>query len=117
MLSERTKQLRDELVQTLIDEGVSAEEFALESMPFAQMELFGHEFGRQVAGEIQKALIEAQAARLNDEAGEQHACPQCGAACRADTAPRRLKTLDVDVQFEEPKCFCKSCRKSFFPSA
>lgn len=116
MLSERAKTLRDELVQTLIEDGVTAEEFALEAMPFAQMELFGHEFGKQVAGEIQKALVEAQAARLNEQAGDRHECPQCGRECRAGTGRRTLKTLDGEVEFSEPKCFCKKCRKSFFPS-
>jgi len=117
MASERVQKLQQELVQALLEEGVTAEEFALDSMPFAEMELFGHQFGKQIAAEIQTALAEAQASQLNQQAAHRYNCPSCGRAARADTSPRRLTTLDGDVEFGEPKCFCKTCRKAFFPSA
>lgn len=109
--------LFEQLVQALIDEGVTAETFDIGAMPFAQMEMFGHGLGKQLAQRIQQALAEQQAAHINEQAGGQYACPQCGRSCRAQTGGRQLTTLDGDVEFAELKCFCKTCRKSFFPSA
>ena len=112
-----SEELFEELVQALIDEGMTAEQFEIDAMPFAQMERFGHGLGKQLGRRIQEALAEHQAARLNEQAGDQYDCPQCGRACRADPGARTLRTLDGEVEFSEPKCFCKSCRKAFFPSA
>jgi|SRR6056297_231033 len=116
-ISDRTKKLKDELIQALIEEAGQTGQFDIDAMPFAAMELFGHGLGKQVAAEIQQALAEHQAARLNEAQGEQFACPQCERPCSASSGARHLKTLDGDVEFNEPKCFCKTCRKTFFPSA
>lgn len=108
-----SEELFEALVDALIDEGMTAEEFDIDSMPFAQMERFGHGLGRRLAQRIQEALASRQGERM----AEAFDCPQCGRSCRAQTGERRLRTLDGDVEFAEPKCFCKSCRKAFFPSA
>lgn len=115
--SKRSNNLLQQLVQSLIDDGVTADTFDLDSMPFAEMEMFGHGLGKLVAAEIQQALTEHQATRMNAQAGDQYDCPQCGRTCAVESASRTLKTLDGDVEFAEPKCVCKKCRKSFFPSA
>jgi hypothetical protein len=112
-LRRSSEELFEQLVDALIDEGMTAEEFDIDAMPFAQMELFGHGLGRQLARRIQQALAQRQGERM----AEEFDCPQCGRSCRAQTGGRRMKTLDGDVEFAEPKCFCKSCRKAFFPSA
>lgn len=114
---ESSRELMARLVQTLLDEGVTAQTFDLDAMPFAQMELFGHNLGQQLARQIQAALAEAQATRLAERTVNEHACPRCGRTCRAAPQTRRLKGLDGEVEFCEPKCFCPSCRKAFFPSA
>ncbi|MCA9055399.1 MAG: hypothetical protein KDA75_16270, partial [Planctomycetaceae bacterium] len=97
-------------MQALIAEGVTAETFDLDKMPFAVMEQFGHGRGRERAQRIQTAL--AQAARVNEQAGEQYGCVHCGRSCRADARRRRLETLDGAVEFAAPKNFCNSCRKA-----
>jgi hypothetical protein len=112
-LRRSSEELFEQLVDALIDEGMTAEEFDIDAMPFAQMELFGHALGRQLAQRVQQALAQRQGERM----AEEFDCPQCGRSCRAQTGGRRMKTLDGDVEFAEPKCFCKSCRKAFFPSA
>ena len=75
---ESSKELMARLVQTLLDEGQTAETFDLDSMPFAQMEQLGHGVGKELARQIQGALAEAQAARMNEQHGAEYACPQCG---------------------------------------
>lgn len=49
----------EELVQALIAEGVTAETFDLDQMPFAAMEQFGHGLGKQLAQRIQAALADS----------------------------------------------------------
>jgi hypothetical protein len=112
-LRRSSEELFEQLVDALIDEGMTAEEFDIDAMPFAQMERFGHGLGRQLAQRIQEALASRQGERM----AEVFECPQCGRSCRAQRGGRRMKTLDGDVEFPEPKCFCKTCRKVFFPSA
>lgn len=114
---ESSKELMSRLVQTLLDEGVTAQTFDLDAMPFAAMEMFGHGLGKVLARQIQGALAEAQAARMREQHGDEHACPQCGQGCRAAPQSRTMQTLDGAVEFAEPKCVCAACRKSFFPSA
>jgi hypothetical protein len=114
---ESSQELMARLVQTLLDEGVTAQTFDLEAMPFAAMEQLGHGVGKVLARQIQVALAEAQAARIREQHGDEHACPHCGQLCRAVPQPRTMQTLDGEVEFREPKCVCASCRKSFFPSA
>jgi len=117
VVRESSKELMGRLVQTLLDEGVTAEAFDLDSMPFAEMEMFGHGLGKVLARQIQGALAESQGVRMQEQQGEEHSCPQCGVLCRAAPQSRRMTTLDGEVEFREPKCVCPSCRKSFFPSA
>lgn len=115
--SDRIQKLKNELIQALIEEAGRTGQFDIDAMTFAEIELFGHGYGKQVAAEIQQALAEDQAARLNEAKGQEFACPKCGHSCPAEPGARHLKTLDGGVQFSEPKCFCKTCRKTFFPSA
>ena len=49
---ESSRELMARLVQTLLDEGVTAQTFDLDAMPFAQMELFGHNLGQQLAHQL-----------------------------------------------------------------
>jgi hypothetical protein len=112
-----SEELFEQLVQALLDERMTAEEFNIDAMPFARMEQLGHGLGKQLARRIQQALAERQGARMNAQAGEQYNCPGCGRSCRAAPNSRTLHTLDGEVEFAEPRCFCKSCRKVFFPSA
>lgn len=113
---ESSAELMARLVQTLLDEGVTAQTFDLDAMPFAAMEQLGHGLGKVLARRIQAALAEAQAARMREQRGDEHACPQCGQPCRAESQRRTLQTLDGAVEFAEPKCVCAACRRSFFPS-
>lgn len=114
---ESSQELMSRLVQVLLDEGVTAQTFDLDTMPFAAMEQWGHGLGKVLARQIQGALAQAQAARLREQSGDTHLCPQCGRSCPTQPQSRTMQTLDGEVEFREPKCVCPSCRKSFFPSA
>ena len=44
-------------------------------------------------------------------------CPQCGREVTgAEAEPRILETRAGEAEWPEPKTYCRSCRRSFFPS-
>lgn len=85
---ESSQELMTQLVQVLLDEGVTAQTLDLDAMPFEAMEQLGHGLGKVLAQQIQLAL----------------AAPQ----------PRMMQTLDGAVEFREPKCVRAAGRKPFF---
>lgn len=111
--SKRSTELFQELVQALVDEGMDSGEFDIDSMRYAQMEMMGHLLGKDLSRQVQAEL----AARQGERMPERFACPRCGRECRAETKPKPLTSLDGEVELSETRCFCKKCRKSFFPSA
>lgn len=109
----RSAALFEELVETLVDEGMQTGEFDIDSMRFAQMELLGHGLGKELSRRVQADLARRQGQRMSDA----FPCPRCGRDCPTETKPKPLTTLDGEVHIPESRCFCKSCRKAFFPSA
>ena len=61
------------------------------------------------------ALEEAtsQQARL---LGTEQSCPQCGRLCGVDREERPVQVRGGLFEHQEPKCYCPTCRRSFFPS-
>jgi hypothetical protein len=80
---------------------------------FAQME--------EVAGAAARGLIEGAletaAAQQSELLGEKQACPQCGRLCAISSAERPLRAKGGIISLREPKCYCPTCRRDFFPSA
>lgn len=109
----RSAELFEELVQALVEEGRETGELEIDSMRFAQMELLGHGLGKELSRRVQQALADCQTQQM----AQSFACPQCGRECPTQTKPKRLTSLDGEVEVQEVRCFCKTCRKAFFPSA
>lgn len=109
----RSTELFQELVDALVEEGAETGQFDIDSMRYAQMEALGHGLGKELSRQVQQRLAERQGRRMP----ESFACPGCGRQCRAETKPKSLTSLDGEVELSETRCFCKRCRKSFFPSA
>ena len=112
-LKTRSAELFEQLVQALVDEGMETGQFDIDSMRYAQMELLGHGLGKELSRQVQAALSDRQGQRM----AKTFSCPSCGRDCAAEQKPKPMTSLDGDVELPETRCFCKSCRKSFFPSA
>ena len=112
-LKTRSAELFEQLVQALVDEGMQTRQFQIDSMRYAQMELLGHGLGKELSQRVQAALAELQGQRM----AKAFSCPTCGRECAAEQKPKPMTSLDGDLEIPETRCFCKSCRKSFFPSA
>ena len=80
---------------------------------FAQME--------DVAGAAARGLaegaLEVATAQQGQLLGEKQPCPHCGKLCTVARAERPLRANGGVVQLREPKCYCPTCRRDFFPSA
>jgi hypothetical protein len=45
-------------------------------------------------------------------------CPGCGgpAEAKPDPQPRNVQTRAGEAEWDEPHCYCRTCRQAFFPS-
>lgn len=80
---------------------------------FDQIELPAHALGRRFSRLIQTERAREVAAQGLDDA----ACPDCGRKCRVRTKTRRVQSQDGPLELLETVAKCRSCRRSFFPSA
>ena len=108
----RCAKLFEELVEALVEEGVESNDFEIGSMRYAQMELLGHGLGKQLSQRVQEALSQRQF----EEMSECYGCPDCGRECPGQKVKKKITSVDGEVGLSEVRCFCKKCRKSFFPS-
>lgn len=71
----------------------------------------GDELARQLAG----AALSSQAQDAATHSS--HVCPDCGQECEleADPEPVILQGTRGEIEYQEPRCFCPRCRRSFFP--
>jgi hypothetical protein len=80
---------------------------------FAQME----EVAAAAARGLTEGALEAATAQQGQLLGEKQPCPQCGKLCTVGSAERPLRAKGGVVSLREPKCYCPTCRRDFFPSA
>lgn len=71
----------------------------------------------QLGDLITSLAINQTAAENPDDRPPPCCCPQCGTELREDNEPVILQTDRGDVQFMTNSCYCRHCRRSFFPSA
>jgi len=49
--------------------------------------------------------------------GTEQPCPQCGRPCAVAAEQRPLQVRGgATFQHQEPRCYCPTCRRAFFPS-
>lgn len=80
---------------------------------FAQME----EVACAAARGLSEGALQAATAQQGQLLGEKQPCPQCGQLCAVGSAERPLRAKGGVVPLREPKCYCPTCRRDFFPSA
>jgi hypothetical protein len=80
----------------------------------------------EIAVELQQALLsgfcEATTQRQAGRLKETLPCPDCGRECPLQPpdeakAPRSMTLRGGEFELAEPRGYCRSCRRSFFPSA
>jgi hypothetical protein len=82
------------------------------AVDFAQME----EVASAAAQGLTEGALETAAAQQGQLLGDQQPCPHCGKLCTVGCAERPLRVKGGVVSLREPKCYCPTCRRDFFPS-
>jgi len=75
-------------------------------------EQIGNELTRQLASrELSNRSLKSFIAKFHD-------CPTCGRTWPIETDPEPvlLKGTRGEIEYTEPRCHCKKCRRDFFPS-
>lgn len=79
------------------------------------LEILTAEIGDEVARQLAQLLL----SQRSEEAVSQgvHPCPECGQECRVEDErePVLLQGLRGEISYQEPRCSCRRCRRSFFP--
>jgi hypothetical protein len=82
---------------------------------FTEIEDVGVEIGDAVACAMVSQSLQGQAAQADGNAAR--VCAVCGRhGHEHEVEPRIVQTRRGETQWQEPKGYCKHCRKAFFPS-
>lgn len=80
----------------------------------------------EIADEVQQALLkgfcETTTAGQAGQLPSVQPCPGCGRECPVESpeeidTSRPMRLRGGSFELAEPRCYCRSCRRSFFPSA
>jgi len=65
-----------------------------------------------------KQALERQAQTSAERPEPYQSCPGCQGRVepRPDPEPRNVQTRVGEAEWDEPNCYCRKCRQSFFPS-
>lgn len=125
-------QLKDEKVQELsaLAQGwgrILAEEAYGPEGPGLDVDLAGME---ELAVTMQQALLKGLCEELTQRQANRlpqtQPCPDCGCECEVERPeekpggreqPRCMQLRSGSFALQEPRCYCRQCRRSFFPSA
>jgi hypothetical protein len=79
----------------------------------AQME----EIAFAAAQGLTAGVLEEATSSQGEKLGEHQPCPQCHELCLVTPEERLIQAKGGAFQLREPKCYCRTCRRDFFPSA
>lgn len=73
----------------------------------------------KVGDEVARQLASSDLAERSEEtaAVKQFPCPECGRVCAVESElePLILQGRRGEIEYSEPRCHCRSCRRDFFP--
>ena len=78
------------------------------------------ELSEQIGDEVTRQLASRELAKRSAESAcqSEHDCPTCGRSCRVETDPEPviLEGTRGAIEYTEPRCHCRRCRRDFFPA-
>jgi hypothetical protein len=80
---------------------------------FAQME----QVAQAAARGLTAGALEEATSQQGRQLGDKQPCPTCGRLCTVAATERPIHATGGVVQLHEPKGYCPTCRRDFFPSA
>lgn len=105
-----------ERVQGFVEQLLKEEKSSLRT---AQTLLEIENLAVEVGDEIARQLASGDLSKRSQEAAAQgpFRCPECGRTCAVETdrEPLILQGRRGEIEYAEPRCHCRSCRRDFFP--
>lgn len=84
---------------------------------FTDIEDATTEVGDALTCELLSGVLQAHSDHTGQRLGKACECSVCGRnTARDDIQPRVVQARRGDATWREPRYFCQSCRKAFFPS-
>ena len=106
------QQLLKRLAELMVEEQ-KEEGLFLGTPHYSIIERSAMRLGRELSRQAQERGAREVTAHCAAEA----TCAECGSACVVKTKKRKVTSTDGPVELTEAVAFCRSCRRSFFPSA
>lgn len=112
-MDDRMKERVQEFVEQLLKEEKS-------SLRKAQTLLEIENQAIEIGDELVRQLANTDLSERSSETAqkEQFSCPTCGRSCAIEKAPEPLilQGKRSEIEYSEPRCHCRSCRRDFFPN-
>lgn len=106
-----------ERVQGFVEQLLKEEKSSLrKAQTFLEIENLAIEVGDEIARRLASGDLSKRSQEAADQ--EQFHCPECGRRCAVeqDHEPLILQGRRGEIEYSEPRCHCRSCRRDFFPS-
>ncbi len=106
-----------ERVQGFVEQLLREEKASLrKAQTLVEIENLAVEVGDEIARQLTVGDLSERAQAVAEQ--EQFHCPMCGRACavEGDREPLILQGRRGEIEYSEPRCHCRSCRRDFFPS-
>lgn len=85
--------------------------------PFSELEDVSIELGQCLSRMIMEEAASKQADQVLQAPPEYAVCPTCGQpVAESEARSRPLITQAGEIEWDEPRRYCRRCRRSFFPS-
>lgn len=107
-----------ERVQGFVEQLLKEEKSSLrKAQTFLEIENLAIEVGDEIARRLASGDLSKRSQEAADQ--EQFHCPECGRRCAVeqDHEPLILQGRRGEIEYSEPRCHCRSCRRDFFPLA
>ena len=112
-MDDRMKERVQEFVEQLLREEKSS---IRKAQTLLEIENQAMEIGDELVRQLANRDLSERAEETSGQ--EQFFCPTCGCSCSVeqDPEPLILQGQRSEIEYCEPRCYCRSCRRSFFPN-
>lgn len=116
-MEEREARLQEKLQRLLkeaaeVEVELSRQQGAIRGVPhYSVIEGRAHELGRRLSREVQSRQMGELMAGSSGKAK----CPECGSRCQVQPHKRQVASIDGELEIQEAKGYCPTCRRDFFP--
>ena len=106
-----------ERVQGFVEQLLKEEKSSLrEAQTLLEIENQAIEIGDELVRQLANSDLSERSQQVTEQ--QQFHCPMCGRQCSVeqDPEPLILQGKRSELEYSEPRCHCRTCRRDFFPN-